>query len=61
MTCSLAKAMCDNGLTNGYAEVRRFIDAKSVTVNEELAVSWNQLVHYGDIIRLGKHRTCVVR
>ena len=61
MTCSLAKAMCDNGLVKGYAEVRRFIDAKSITVNDNLAVSWDQQVHCGDIIKLGKHRSCVVK
>ena len=61
MTISLAKAMCDGGLAKGYAEVRRYINSKAVTVNNELAVSWNQLVQIGDTIKLGKYRTYVVR
>lgn len=61
MTCSLAKAMCDGNLVKGYAEVRKFINAKAVTVNGKLAVSWNQIVQVGDVIKLGKYRTYVVR
>jgi len=60
MTCSLAQAMCDGGLVRGYAEVRKFINAKAVTINGQAAVSWNQLVHSGDVIKLGKYRVCVV-
>lgn len=61
MTTSLADAVCNNGLASGYAEVRRFIASQAITVNGEVATAWNQLVHCGDIIKLGKYRTCVVR
>lgn len=61
MTVSLAKAMCDGCLVKGYAEVRRYIEAKAVTVNGKTATSWNQLVESGDIIKLGKYRSYAVK
>ena len=60
MTETLAHAMCRKSLAKGYAEVRRYIDAQAVTVNDKLAVSWSQEVHHGDVIKLGKHRATVV-
>ena len=61
MSTTLAQAMCEGSLAKGFAEVRRFIDNQAVTVNGELATSWNQQVNSGDIIKLGKRRVCVVR
>lgn len=60
MTTSLAQAMCNGGLTKGFAEVRRFIDSKAITINGVLATSWDQKVETGDIIKLGKYRTVIV-
>lgn len=39
MSTTLAQAMCEGFLANGFAEVRRFIDNQAVTVNGELATS----------------------
>ena len=60
MSETLMHAMCRLGLAHGGADCRRYIAAKSVTVNGELATSYDQIVHTGDIIKLGKHRTGVV-
>lgn len=58
---TLGRAMCDGGLVKGFAEVRRYIETKAITVNGELATAWDQIVHVGDVIKLGKRRTYVVR
>jgi len=60
MTETLAAAMCRKGLTNGFAEVRRLVSGKVITVNGELAIEWNQLVHTGDVIKCGKYKTAIV-
>ena len=61
MSTTLAMALCNNGLTTGFAEVRRLIDGKAITINGEFAISWDQLVYIGDILKVGKHKTCVVK
>lgn len=61
METFLAKAMCDGGLALGFAEVRREISTKSITINDEVATAWDQPVKKGDIIKLGKRKSCVVQ
>ena len=61
MSMTLARAMCNGGLVKGFAEVRRYISAKSITVNGDLATAWDQVVHVGDVIKLGKRRTYIVQ
>lgn len=56
----LAKAMHDHDFVKGFAEVRRYISAGSITINDELATAWNQTVKTGDIIKLGKHKSFCV-
>ena len=58
---TLAQAMCNGGLAMGFAEVRRHVAHQAVTVNGKTAVAWDQIVYVGDVIKLGKHRTYVVR
>lgn len=58
---TLGRAMCDGGLAKGFAEVRRYIESKAITVNGEIATAWDQTVHVGDVIKLGKRRTCIVK
>ena len=60
MTETLAAAMCRKGLTNGFAEVRRLIEGKAITINGQPATEWNQLVNAGDVIKCGKYKTAVV-
>lgn len=60
MSETLMHAMCRLGLAHGGADCRRYITTKSVTVNGELATSYDQIVHVGDVIKLGKRRTGVV-
>ena len=61
MSKTLGQAMYDGGLVIGFAEVRRLIDAKAVTINDVPALACDQIVRTGDILKVGKHRTCVVR
>ena len=61
MSTTLGKAMCEGGLAMGFAEVRRYIANEAITVNGEIATAWDQIVHVGDVIKLGKRRTYVVR
>ena len=60
MTETLAHAMCEHNLVRGFSEVRRFIQQKAITVNGEFAITWDQSVHQGDVIKLGKHRVAIV-
>lgn len=60
MSETLMHAMCRLGLAHGGADCRRYIINKAVTINGELAISYDQIVHTGDIIKLGKRRTGVV-
>ena len=60
MTDPLGKVMCNRGLTRGFAEVRRFINGRAITINGELATEWDQKVHQGDIIKLGKRKMVIV-
>lgn len=41
----LAAVMCKEGMTHGFAEVRRLVYGKAIKVNEELATSWRQQVN----------------
>lgn len=61
METFLAKAMCDGGLALGFAEVRRYINTNSIKINGELATAWDQPVKKGDIIKLGRRKSCVVQ
>lgn len=61
MTINLATVLCQGGLTAGFAEVRRLINGKAITINGQLATSWDQEVASGDIIKIGKHKEIVVR
>ena len=60
MTVNLATALCQKGLTVGFAEVRRFISSEAITVNGQLATSWDQEVKSGDVLKIGKSKECVV-
>lgn len=57
----LAQAMCDQGLTTRFAEVRRLISANAIWINDRLATSWDEPVHSGDVIACGKHKKITVR
>lgn len=61
MSTTLAMALCKGGLTSGFAEVRRLISSEAITINGELATSWDQLVYTGDILKVGKRKVCVVK
>lgn len=56
-TISLAQALCDQGITSGFAEARRLIHGGAITVNGVLAESWNMPVKQDDVITCGKHKT----
>ena len=56
----LAKAMYDHDFVKGFAEVRRYVSAKSITINETPAIAWDQKVETGDVIKLGKHKSFCV-
>lgn len=56
----LARVMCERGLTTGFAEVRRLISGKAITINGILATSYDQKVYSGDVIKCGKHKSTVV-
>lgn len=60
MAVNLATALCQEGLTTGFAEVRRLINGKAITINGQLATSWDQEVKTGDVLKVGKHKECVV-
>lgn len=60
MTETLGAAACRLGLTSGFAEVRRLISGGGIFINDIPAKEWNQKVHQGDVIRVGKRRTGVV-
>lgn len=60
MTETLAAAACRLNLVAGFAEVRRLISNSAITVNDNPAKSWDQIVHFGDVIKVGKRRTGVV-
>ena len=53
---SLAQAMCKQGLASGFAEVRRLIHGKAITVNGALAESWDMPVKSGNVITCGKRK-----
>lgn len=57
---TLARALVDYDMAKGFAEVRRYVAAKSVFVNDKLATSWDQTVKTGDCIKLGKHKSFVL-
>lgn len=59
MSKTLAAAMCDANLAKGFAEVRRFISANVVTINDKPAEAWNQFVNIGDVVKCGKHKMIV--
>ena len=60
MAETLAAAACRLSLANGFAEIRRYVDAKSIFINDIPAEKWDQKVYQGDVIRIGKRRTGVV-
>ena len=60
MAINLATVLCQKGLTTGFAEVRRLIGGKAITINGQLATSWNQEVKSGDTLKVGKRKECVV-
>ena len=55
-TITLAKALCEQGITSGFAEVRRLVHAEAITVNGISAESWDMPVKQGDVIACGKHK-----
>lgn len=55
-TITLAKALCEQGITSGFAEVRRLVHAEAITVNGVLAESWDMPVKQGDVVTCGKHK-----
>ena len=57
----LAEVLCEEGLLTGFAEVRRLINGKAITVNGNLAKSWDESVKSGDIITCGKRKKMVVK
>lgn len=57
---TLAQALVDYDMAKGFAEVRRYVAAKAVFVNNEPATAWNQEVKTGDCIKLGKHKSFVI-
>ena len=61
MPQTLGSALCQGGLTVGFAEVRRLVRNKAVTINGEIATSWDQPVKVGDVLKVGKYRTYVVK
>ena len=61
MAVTLGLALCQGGLATGFAEVRRLIASQAVTINGKTATAWDQPVMVGDVLKVGKHRTCVVK
>jgi len=61
MSTTLGVALCKSGLTSGFAEIRRLIQSQAVTINGEIATQWDQIVNIGDVLKVGKHRTYVVK
>ena len=61
MSTTLGLALCQGGLATGFAEVRRLIQSQAITINGEIATKWDQSVCIGDVLKVGKHRTYVVR
>lgn len=57
---TLAQALVDYDMAKGFAEVRRYVAAKAVFVNNEPATAWDQEVKTGDCIKLGKHKSFVI-
>lgn len=56
----LAQALVDYDMVKGFAEVRRYIAAQAILVNNKLATSWDQMVKTGDCIKLGKHKSFII-
>jgi len=57
---SLKQAMVNGGLTKGFADARRYIDAGAVFVNGQMAWGDEDIVFPGDEIMLGKHKIYIV-
>lgn len=60
MKITLAKALCEQAMTSGFAEVRRLVHAEAITVNGVLAESWDMPVKQGDVIACGKHKAITI-
>ena len=57
----LAEVLCKEGLLTGFAEVRRLINGKAITINGNLAKSWDEPVKSGDVITCGKYKKMIVK
>ncbi len=57
MRRSIFRALHKEGLINSFAEARRLIEAKAVTVNDEIVTDGNKLLEPGQYtLHIGKRR-----